>query len=137
MGVKGRFDQPVAAGKVLPSVKELCQMLLTFALVVVGWILFRSDSMAQAMTYMHGMAAPCSVGEVLAALRMAKMPMAFGVVMIIAEWLQRTKQHALQIDGNWCVPLRMRSVRWALYVLIGAATVWFQGAQQSFIYFQF
>lgn len=137
MGVKGHFDQPVAAGKVLPSVKELCQMLLTFALVVVGWILFRSDSMAQAMTYMHGMAAPCSVGEVLAALRMAKMPMAFGVVMIIAEWLQRTKQHALQIDGNWCVPLRMRSVRWALYVLIGAATVWFQGAQQSFIYFQF
>lgn len=137
MGVKGRFDQSVAAGKLLPSLKELCQMLLTFVLVVVGWILFRSDSMAQAAAYMHGMVTPCTVGDALAALRMAKVPMTFGAAMMLAEWLQRTKQHALQIDGSWCAPLRKRGVRWALYVLIGLVTVWFQGAQQSFIYFQF
>jgi alginate O-acetyltransferase complex protein AlgI len=52
---------------------------------------------------------------------------------IAVEWLQREKQHALQIDG-FRIP---RTVRWGIYYAIVLAIAVFGGTQQEFIYFQF
>ena len=55
------------------------------------------------------------------------------LIMFLAEWLQRDKQHALQFDGigipSW--------VRWLIYYAVVFCIVWFSGEQQEFIYFQF
>jgi len=45
----------VAEGKSLPSIKELIQMLITFALVVFGWIFFRAASLSDAFGYIRSL----------------------------------------------------------------------------------
>jgi hypothetical protein len=52
------------------------------------------------------------------------------VFVLVVEWLQRDKQHALQIEGAG-LPA---PVRWACYNVLILA---FGGNQQEFIYFQF
>ena len=57
------------------------------------------------------------------------------VVFMLVEWLQRTKPHALCIDG---VPLlRYRAARWALYLGLVTFTLVYSASSQQFIYFQF
>jgi len=48
----------VAAGRSLPSAKELSQVLVTFALTVFAWIFFRADSIAHAADYVTGIFSP-------------------------------------------------------------------------------
>jgi hypothetical protein len=45
----------VAENSFLPSVKELTQMGVTFLLVLLGWILFRSEDISQAAVYLERM----------------------------------------------------------------------------------
>ena len=54
-------------------------------------------------------------------------------LFILAEWVQRDKQHALQIDG-----MKIPSVvRWSAYYAIIIVAILLDGQQQEFIYFQF
>ena len=43
----------VAEGRVLPSLRELFQMGITFLLTVVAWVFFRSDSLNQAFEIIY------------------------------------------------------------------------------------
>jgi D-alanyl-lipoteichoic acid acyltransferase DltB (MBOAT superfamily) len=43
-----KYTDTVAAGKFLPSVKEVFQMGMTFLLVLVGWVFFRAENIGQA-----------------------------------------------------------------------------------------
>jgi hypothetical protein len=55
------------------------------------------------------------------------------IAFIVAEWLQRDKQHVLQFDkGHLPKPVRR-----GLYYTIILAIYIFGGQQQEFIYFQF
>jgi D-alanyl-lipoteichoic acid acyltransferase DltB (MBOAT superfamily) len=49
---RSHTDEIVAYKRALPNVKELGQMILTFILVTVGWILFRSESIFSAWDYL-------------------------------------------------------------------------------------
>ncbi|MEP6513825.1 MAG: hypothetical protein ABJA79_08145, partial [Parafilimonas sp.] len=57
----------------------------------------------------------------------------FILVMIVMEWLNRSKPHALQL-GETPFP---RYVQWGYYFTILWAILWYGAAQQGFIYFQF
>ena len=48
LGQNRRYRDSVAENSFLPSVKELTQMGVTFLLVLLGWILFRSEDISQA-----------------------------------------------------------------------------------------
>ena len=120
----------IAEGKLLPSIKETVQMGLTFLLTSFAWVFFRSESVGGAFAYFSGIfsASLISVPEVL------PMKIVFLILFLVsAEWFQRNKQHALQIDKS----IFPRMIRWVgYYVIIGLILV-FGGNQQEFIYFQF
>ncbi len=132
LGVKGKQQHDVAWGRYLPSVKELLQILLTFFFVVIGWIIFRAESMQQATSFLKAMvtndfynSSAFTGGTYLLS--------CFAVLAI--EWLQRDKQHALQFPST--KPFNYRAVRWGVYYLMILLLYIFAGTGQNFIYFQF
>lgn len=115
--------------KWLPSLKEAAQMLLTFALAVVGLIIFRAENIGQVGEYLSAM---CNSS-------ILSMPNTAGinallmniVIMLCVEWLMRTKQHGLEIK-HWHPILRYVTYLGLLFVLFA-----FSGHTVNFIYFQF
>ena len=119
-----------AEGKWLPGVHEGMQIAITYLLTVLAWVLFRSDTIGDAQRYLSGIFSPSlfSIPEV-GSPRMAALIATF----VLVEWLQRDKQHALQIEQV----VRRAGARWAIYYATIAVIYFFGGQQQQFIYFQF
>ena len=134
LGINTKKKEIVAAGNLLPSVKEFMQIIYTFALVVIGWIIFRAESMTQFVDYMQRMF--CHPFDGMGGVANLRYPFYFITIMLLAEWLQRDKQHALQINNAQGI-LRFRTVRWGIYMAILIFILVFKGVQAQFIYFQF
>lgn len=128
LGKNRKYTGVVAVNSVLPSLRELGQMVGTFALVVAGWIIFRAESIGQALDYM---ARICD-GSLFSMPVGGKKAMLFGIILMAVEWFGRRNQFALQkMPGRaW---LRI-VIYWAL-----AAVIIMAGAfgDNQFIYFQF
>ena len=130
LGKNRKYRDTVAEGRLLPSLKELGQMLLTFFLATVGWIIFKADSIGQAWNYLKGI---CSTS-------LFSRPDASGVtgfavaivIMLLVEWFLRDKEHGFDLSGiKWGV------VRYAAYLVVLFLTFAFGGHAVNFIYFQF
>lgn len=133
LGISTKYSQGVAAGRWLPTAKEMMQMLLTFSLAVVGWIIFRAETMKQAVGFFHAM-----LGNTFfdATMLHGKLYTVMGLLLMGVEWLQRDKQHALQLPENRGV-FRSRAARWMLYLFLFFVILLYRGGQSDFIYFQF
>jgi D-alanyl-lipoteichoic acid acyltransferase DltB (MBOAT superfamily) len=131
-GLNRKYTGEVAEGKLLPSVKEFFQMLLTFALVVIGWIIFRAENISQAWDYLSRM---CSMVQSTVPLIIRKKTFLFIAIMLFVEWVNREKAHGLQF--NYCGILKHRFIRWVFYALMILFIKMLSGAQSDFIYFQF
>lgn len=135
LGIKTkREDEPQIVrwgGQFWFNYKDFARILLTFTLAVFGWILFRAESMTQAVDYFSSMFTNGFFGGPVRGLQ----ELALCAVLIVIEWLQRDKQHALQF-GN-AVFFKHRICRWGVYYLILLAIAYFSGSSQTFIYFQF
>ena len=93
MGKNRKYLNEVAEGKALPSLKETGQMLLTFMLATAGWIIFRSDSIAQAWQYfgqIPHLGTPYTEGLLTMTLLTAG--------MFVVEWVQRQREHGLDLQ---------------------------------------
>ena len=132
LGVNTKYKQVVAYGRLLPSLREVLQLALTFFLAVIGWIIFRAESMTQAVDFLSSMV---TNGFFDRSALFGLNYLAMAVMLFAAEWLQRDKQHALQLPSN--VVFRYRAARWAVYILIIFICLSFTGQNQTFIYFQF
>lgn len=132
LGLNRKYTGVVAEGHLLPSLKETSQMLATFLLAVIGWIVFRAESIGQAWDYLCRICSPsiCHFSSIP-----GKKAMLFVLIMLMAEWLQRDKQHALQL--NSFPLLRKQWVRLAFYYCLIMVILLFAGIQSDFIYFQF
>ncbi len=129
-GKNRRYRDIVAQDRILPDFKECGQMILTFILVVFGWIIFRSDSIVQAWEYMRRI---CSYS--LFTSPDASSVTGFSVaicIMILVEWFQRYKGHALDLSE-----VKVGVLRYATYVAILFLTFALGGHSENFIYFQF
>jgi D-alanyl-lipoteichoic acid acyltransferase DltB (MBOAT superfamily) len=130
LGKNRRYRDNVAEGKLLPSFKELGQMILTFFLVVIGWIVFRAESIGDAWRYV------CGIFD----RDLFSMPDAQGItgfcfaicILITAEWMQRDKEHALDLSG-----INAGVLRYAIYLAVLFLIVTLGGHAENFIYFQF
>ncbi len=136
-GKNRKFTNQVAEGRILPTLKETGQMLLTFFLAVFGWIIFRAPGMPTVLHYLQGM---CQFGTLRASYRFFTLPEMwptnlFIIVLLVVEWMQRGKEHGLIIIGSGVFKYRM--VRWLAYYMIIMAIALFASSNQSFIYFQF
>lgn len=132
-GINTKYEHEIAYGRILPSLKELCQMLFSFFLAVIGWIIFRAETMIQAWDYLSRMFSSPFDGMKVGSLRYT---FAFVIIMLIAEWIQRDKQHALEFVHCKGI-MQYRLTRWSIYMGVLALILVFAGAQSQFIYFQF
>ena len=132
LGVNTKYKNVVAYGRYLPSMKETMQMALTFFLTVIGWIIFRAETMAQAVDYFTAMVSNKFFD---ASALFGVTCTFFGIVLLAIEWLQRDKQHALQFSDM--KPFNYRLVRWGIYYIIIMIIACYAGTSQTFIYFQF
>ena len=55
LGRNRKYTDTVAAGRLLPSWRECGQMTLTFFLVVIGWIIFRSTGIPSTVSYLSAL----------------------------------------------------------------------------------
>ena len=133
LGKNRKHTDIVAAGRILPTFKEAGQMLLTFFLVVIGWIIFRAESIGQAWEYVCGIFNVSLLSLPWVKTRMYYIPLfIFIVVMLVVEWLQREKQHGLLMVN---IPL---VIRWCVYLLMTFVIYKFGCFNYNqFIYFQF
>ena len=119
-----------AEGKLFATLREGIQITTTFLLCAFAWVIFRSETIGDAMRYLAGIFSPSlfSTPEV-GTPRIAVLIILF----VIIEWLQRDRQHGLEIDDV----VRKPVVRWAIYYATIAVILIFGETQQQFIYFQF
>ena len=113
--------------------KQLPQMLLTFVLVTIGWIIFRAPSVTDAWDVVCNI---CS-GTLWSAPYIFPMQemlfMATGIlVMIGVEWLQRNEAHGLVLNR-----MTSRLLRYAIYIVLITMILWKGESGDAFIYFQF
>jgi D-alanyl-lipoteichoic acid acyltransferase DltB (MBOAT superfamily) len=133
-----RFRDTVAAGRSLPTLRELLQMASTFTLVLFGWILFRAESLSHAIAYIKGIFVPSLFsmirfqgGRNLSRFTFA-MTCLFILVMFLFEWRHRDTPHALSLHTPY------RSVRYTIYITFLLIIYFFNAANPvGFIYFQF
>jgi alginate O-acetyltransferase complex protein AlgI len=120
----------VASNRMLPSVKEFFQIIITFALVSFAWIFFRAQTLETAVGYIARLLSDSLFGIP----EIVPFHIFFLIgVLISAEWMTRTKPHPLNFEKT-NMP---RPVRWAIYNFVLLVIVFFWGSQQEFIYFQF
>lgn len=131
-GINTKYKQVVAYGKYLPNIKETLQIALTFFLTIIGWIIFRAESMTQAVDFLTAMVS----NRFFDASDLHGVTyIYFGIALLAVEWLQRNKQHALQFSD--AKPFNHRLVRWGVYYIILLLIAKYAGSSQTFIYFQF
>ena len=122
----------VAQGRYLPSVKEFLQMSVTFSLVVIAWIFFRSPNLADAINYLSNIFSVSFFDQPV--LSEGAIPLLFIITMfMIIEWLGRENHYAIETIG---IKLPF-PVRWTFYFIVVSALFIYSGHQQQFIYFQF
>ena len=104
----------------------------TFAATTVAWAFFRAESLSHAVQYLGGIAIwQTGRGGVLDVI-----PLAIAIfstaTLVLVEWLQRDREHGLDIRH---LPPR---VRWAAYLVVALAVAFLGNVGElQFIYFQF
>ena len=131
MGRNRRYRDTVAEGKWLPSLKEAGQMLLTFVLVVFGWIIFRAGSIGDAWQYICRIFSYDLFSMPFLFIG-AKKTLFFSAVMLIMEWLSKEKEHALCFGSRFPV-----WIKYPIYYVLILAMLEYSPNSQTFIYFQF
>ena len=127
-GLNRKNTDIVAENSILPSVKEMLQMLVTFAATTLAWIFFRAESVGDAWAFIISIFSPSSFGMPQVDLK----PFIFIFILLVVEWFNRKKQYGLNLD--WC---KSTAVRWAIYIAVILLIVIFGASSDSFIYFQF
>jgi D-alanyl-lipoteichoic acid acyltransferase DltB (MBOAT superfamily) len=124
----------VAQGRLMPSFKEFVQILLTFGLVVLGWIFFRAENIGHAISYISGIFSSSlfSIPRLYNMQRVILIVFLIGIFVLI-EWKGREGEYAIE---NTFLK-NGRPVRWLYYLTIVFLIFYFQGNKQEFIYFQF
>ena len=134
-GKNRKYTNQVAEGRFLPTLKEIGQILLTFFLAVIGWIIFRSATISDSVHYIVGLC-DASLFSVPWMKTVNSFVLLVGsiLMMIVIEWLQRNNEHGLSLDKTLARPL----VRWGLYLLVTLMVFVLQSNKAvQFIYFQF
>lgn len=126
------FLDVVAKDRVLPTIKETSQIIITFILAVFGWIIFRSTSINEAIGFISIIFSKSILDIEFQYGKGALIAITF---MLIVEWFNRKKEFGLQFSGNGI--LKYSFARWCIYYVIIIASILFMSVNISFIYFQF
>jgi hypothetical protein len=119
----------VAENSIIPSMKEMFQILTTFSLTVLAWVFFRSETVSDALSYL----------SIIFSKSLLSMPnlvdlrfFPFILILIIWEWVSRRKEHGLMFESK-----RPVWIRWGAYIFLISLIIQYMGRETPFIYFQF
>ena len=132
-GLKSKYEHGPGHGRILPSLKELGMMVLTFALVSVARVLFRAEgNLTLAFDYYQQMFSFATFydGDIVGIKAMAVC-----ALLVAVEWVKREHNHPLELANHGL--MQYRAMRWTLYVALASITFFCQAGEQDFIYFQF
>ncbi|HMU12688.1 MAG: MBOAT family protein [Bacteroidetes bacterium] len=133
-GANRRFTGPIAEGRILPTRDELLRMLVTFALATFTRVFFRAENMTDAMeVFKKVFSASLFSPPQFTHVRDLVFSVSGILIMLVIEWINRDRQHGLQLDGR-----ATRPVRYTLYYgLIALMILMAPLGGGEFIYFQF
>ena len=106
-------------------------ILSTFILVTIGWILFRSNTIHDALNYIYGIFSRFPTLDHVPWGR----AIAWSAVLVIVECVQRKRRQPYEFPDM--VIFRNRTVRWCIYYIMIIIIIGYSGNQADFIYFQF
>jgi alginate O-acetyltransferase complex protein AlgI len=124
----------LASTQLLPPLKVFLNMAGTFILVMFTFIIFRADNLTQAFDY-YGRLFSLSIFSGFKITEKVNIiaTLTCIIIMLAAEWLQRDKQHALQIDF-----IKKFPVRAVIYYGLVLIILSFSATKHvDFIYFKF
>ena len=120
-------------GRFLPSMKSFVSIGVTFSLTAFSWIFFRAESMTVAFGFIKRIFIGSFINlELIRNVNTFSLLifMSFLVLFILIEWVQREKQHGLQINNA-------SYKYWFVYLFFVCSILLFGGESDQFIYFQF
>jgi alginate O-acetyltransferase complex protein AlgI len=121
----------VSQGKILPSIKEVFQILMTFALTCVAWVFFRAENLHSAVDYIS-----LSFTQTFLPVKDAAfvtIDWVLIVFFILIEWTIRVDGFSVSISK-----VKPRMMRWLIYSIIISVILLFGAFEKTdFIYFQF
>lgn len=118
----------VAENSLFPSIKELFQITVTFAITTLAWIFFRAPNVSFALDYIKRVFSFENSGMPQVDLK----PFLFIFILLIFEWFNRKNKHGLEINS-----LKYAPIRWCIYIFVFMMIFLFGASSESFIYFQF
>ncbi len=124
-----KFRGPVAAGKVLPTIRETYQMATTYVSFMLVGVFFIHRDLGDAVLMLRKMFSTSLFS-------IPKVPIietAFVFIFFAVEWHQRNKNHGLELLPGEAVPV----VRWGAYLLLIFSILIWGGESTEFVYFQF
>jgi len=118
----------------IPSAGMLLNMAATFILVMFVFVIFRSDSVSQAFDYYHRLFSPTLFSKPPIAEKVNMIVAVLAIIlMFVAEWLQRNREHPLQID--FIKPFALRA---AIYYGLVFLILTFSATKMAdFVYLKF
>lgn len=135
LGKNRKYKEVVASDKLFPSVGEVFRILMTFLIVVIGWVIFRAESIGQAWEYLCGMWQwdTLRAGYQLFIQRNLVSRTGVVLIMVLIEWLNRKNEHGLDLQA-----VKSPLVRYGIYIfVILTLMISVESSPSQFIYFQF
>lgn len=126
------LDIVASDAKFFPSIKEFFQVAGTFVCVVFGWIIFRAPTITDAWNFTKRMLCSGTWLEMPHDLNCPRIIVPALAFLILAEWLARRNEFALEH-----VPVKNQILRWAFYGAFMFFILQYDGGATQFIYFQF
>ena len=136
LGKNRKHLNNIANNNFLPSFKEMGHIITTFILVMFGWIIFRAESISEATHYISLLFSQSTlipnIHEIGLSTILFYSTLLLILLLQITEWIQRNKEHGLQIEQ-----ISSTFIRWSIYFIVLMLITIFSGKQETFIYFQF
>ena len=133
LGKNKRFIDTVATGRILPNIREVFQMLLTFLLVVIGWVFFRAETITDAFAYWGGIFNSSLVSVPYLINRDYYILTFIGItIMLFTEWTYRHHSHNFTLSQ-----IKFVGIKWVIYCIMLFLLFINSSPAADFIYFQF
>ena len=114
---------------------KIVNWIYSIFLAMVGWVIFRSDNLPQAFTYISKLFAPGKAYTILAYMDL-KILILFPIAFLCSGWMQRA------LGGTYekvkeTMPVRILDAAFQIFLLIASVICVAGGTYNPFIYFQF
>lgn len=130
---KRRSTEVVAQGKLLPNLREIIQMTVTFTFVCIAWVFFRADSVDKAFGYLGNIFSNTNFFPDDFGYFFPRYILFLITIFVLSEWFLFRHENFLERFNN----LNGFSRRLIYVITLILIFLFVQNEASSFIYFQF